>query len=119
MKELPQKQLVYETLHGMNHHFDQLLLDRLRLSELRLLKLDDLKGLASIIEETRAWINFELVELMQRREQEDWAKFSNLRLQWERKQEDPNDVVIKARRMTVGVREKHRNKGPERRRSKK
>jgi hypothetical protein len=119
MKELPQKQLVYETLHGMNHHFDQLLLDRLRLSELRLLKLDDLKGLASIIEETRAWINFELVELMQRREQEDWAKFSNLRLQWERKQEDPNDVVIKARRMTVRVREKHRNKGPERRRSKK
>ena len=119
MKELPQKQLVYETLHGMNQHFDQLLLDRLRLSELRLLKSDDLKGLASIIEETRAWINFELVELMERREQEDWAKFSNLRLQWERKHEDPNDVLIKARRLTGRAGEKHRNKEPEQRRQKK
>jgi hypothetical protein len=119
MKELPQKQLVYETLHGMNQHFDQLLLDRLRLSELRLLKSDDLKGLASIIEETRAWINFELVELMQRREQEDWAKFSGLRIQWERKHEDPNDVLIKARRLTSRAPEKHRNKTDGQRRPKK
>lgn len=118
MKELPQKQLVYETLHGMNQHFDQLLLDRLRLSEFRLLKSNDLKGLASIIEETRAWINFELMELMQGREQEDWAKFSNLRLQWERKLEDPNDVLINARRLT-GARERRRNKTGEQRRPKK
>jgi hypothetical protein len=106
MKELPQKQLVYETLHGVNQHFDQLLLDRQRLAELRLLKPDDLKGLASIIEETRAWINFELVELMERREQEDWAKFSHLRIQWERKHEDPNDVLIRARRLTERPRSK-------------
>lgn len=119
MKEPPQKQLVYETLHGMNQHFDQLLLDRLRLSEFRLLKSNDLKGLASIIEETRAWINFELMELMQGREQEDWAKFSNLRLQWERKQEDPNDVLIKARRVTSRAPERHRSKTDEQRRPKK
>jgi hypothetical protein len=118
MKELPQKQLVYEALHGMNQHFDQLLLDRLRLSELRLLKSDDLKGLASIVEETRAWINFELMELMQRREQEDWGKFSNVRIQWERKQEDPNDVLIKARRLTGRAREKHSSKAREQRRPK-
>jgi hypothetical protein len=119
MKELPQKQLVYETIHGMNQHFELLLLDRQRLGELRLLKSDDLKGLASIIEETRAWINFELVELMERREQEDWAKFSRLRIQWERKHEDPNDVLIKARRFTGRAREKHRNKTGEQRRPKK
>jgi hypothetical protein len=119
MKELPQKQLVYETLHGMNQHFDQLLLDRQRLADLRLLKPDDLKGLASIIEETRAWINFELVELMERREQEDWARFSHLRIQWERKHEDPNDVLIKARRLASRGREKHGNKTGEQRPPKK
>ena len=118
MKELPQKQLVYETLHGMNQHFDQLLLDRQRLAELRLLKSDDLKGLAWIVEETRAWINFELVELMERREQEDWARLSHLRIQWERKHEDPNDVLIKARRLT-GLTRENRNLPAEQRRPKK
>jgi hypothetical protein len=55
---------------------------------------------------------------MQRREQEDWAKFSNLRFQWERKHEDPNDVLIKAKRLTGRAREKHSNKAPEQRRPK-
>ena len=119
MKELPQKQLVYETLHGMNQHFDQLFLDRQRLGEFHLLKTDDLKGLGTIIEETRAWINFELVELMQRREQEDWARFSQLRIQWERKHEDPNDVLIKARQLSERAGEKHRNKTAKQPRSKK
>lgn len=98
-RQLPQKQLVYEALHGVNEHFDQLLVDRQRLADLRLLKPGDLKGLTSIIEETRAWINFELVEFMQRREEEDWAKFSHLRMLWERKHEDPNDVLVKANRL--------------------
>ena len=83
-----------------------------------MLKSDDLKGLASIIEETRAWINFELVDLMERRKQEDWAKFSNLRVQWERKHEDPNDVLINARRWTGRARERHPNKTREQRRPK-
>jgi hypothetical protein len=96
MKELPRKQFVYETLHTVNQHFDQLMLDRQRLAELRLLEQKDLKGLVSIIEETRAWINFELVEIMHQREQDDWAKFGRIRLRWERKYEDPEDVVIKA-----------------------
>jgi hypothetical protein len=98
-QQLPQKQLVYEALHGVNEHFDQLLVDRQRFADLGLLKPADLKGLASIIEETRAWINFKLVELMQRREEEDWAKYSHLRMLWERKHEDPNDILVKARRL--------------------
>jgi hypothetical protein len=96
----PQKQLIYGALHGINEHFDQLLLDRQRLGELNLLNPEDLKGLTSIIEEIRAWINFELVDLMERREQEDWAKFSLLRTRWERKHEDPNDLLVRARRLT-------------------
>jgi hypothetical protein len=52
-----------------------------------------------MVEETRACINFELVESMHSREQDDWARFGRLRLQWEKRYGDPNDVLIEAKRL--------------------
>ena len=50
----------------------------------------------AMVEETRACINFELVEAMHSREQDDWTRFGRLRLQCEKKYRDPNDVLIGA-----------------------
>ena len=51
-----------------------------------------------IVEETRAWANFEAVEALQHREQSDWARFSRLHRKSEKRQEDPNDLLLKAER---------------------
>lgn len=48
------------------------------------------------IEETRAWANFEIVEILHEREERDRAHFGGLRFQWEKRFEDPQDVLIQA-----------------------
>jgi len=41
----------------------------------------------------------ELAELLQMEEQDAWAYFGRLRRRWEKKREDPNDVLIEAARL--------------------
>src|SRR5258706_2369365 len=50
-----------------------------------------------VVKETRAWANFELVEILQQREQDDWTRFGRLHRRWEKKLQDPNDVLIEAK----------------------
>src|SRR5262245_5750026 len=91
-----QKLRVYETLHSLNQAFEQVLADFRRLEQSSFLRRDFMRHFQTVIEETRCWANFEIVEAMHSREQHDWAGYGIQRRRWDKRFEDPNDVVIKA-----------------------
>src|SRR5258708_26846874 len=97
-KTAPSKLHVYETLHALNQAFEQVLTDLGLLEELGF-RGGLLHEFRVVVEETRAWVNFELIETMQDREERDWARFGRLRYQKEKKLRDPNDVLIEAERL--------------------
>ena len=99
MKHAPQKLLAYQTLFTLNQAFESALADLQRLQRLPFFRLEFLREFQVMVEETRACINFELVEAMHSREQDDWTRFGRLRQQWEKRYRDPNDVLIEAERL--------------------
>lgn len=88
---------VYETLQALNHGFEQILVDLGSLQKLGF-RSEFLAACRVIVEETRAWTNFEVVEVLQRREQTDWERFSRMRREQEKLLEDPHDLLLKAER---------------------
>jgi hypothetical protein len=99
MKHLAAREPVYESLHALNHDFERVLAELARLQELGLFDRDLGNILRIVVQETRAWANFESVEALQMREQDDWAHFGRLHRRWEKKLEDPYDVIIEAKRL--------------------
>jgi hypothetical protein len=95
----PQKLRVYETLHSLNQGFEQVLTDLVRLQEFPCFRREPLGHFQVLVEETRAWANFELLEVLHGREQDDWTRFGRLRRAWDKRYRDPNDVLIEAERL--------------------
>src|SRR5216684_796376 len=104
MKHAPRKLLAYQTLFTLNQAFENVLADLQRLQRLPLFRREFLQEFQVMVEETRACINFELVEAMHSREQDDWARFGRLRIQWEKRYRDRNDVLIEAERLNEKLR---------------
>jgi len=117
MKPASKKLLVYEVLHGLNQEFEQVLTELGRLGKLGFRR-ELLAEFRVVVEETRAWANFEVVETIHGREERDWFRFGRLHRQWEKKLFDPNDVLIEAERLKEkrrkvavqrATKKKHRN----------
>ena len=89
---------LYEILYNLNQGFEQVLHQLQQLEKLGLRR-QAWKAFAVMVEETRAEINFELVERLAEREQSDWTYFGRLRQQREKKYRDPQDVLIEAERL--------------------
>jgi hypothetical protein len=71
------------------------------------------------LEELRAWAIFELTEDLHERAQDDWARYGRLRIRWEDKFRDPNDVLAEAERLKKkladeAAKKKAGNKNPKR-----
>jgi len=94
--EQSQKLRVYETLHSLNEAFEQILTDFRHLQEFPFFNRESLRHFQVVVEETRAWANFDVAEVMHSREQSDWARFGGARQQWEKRFADPDDVLIEA-----------------------
>ena len=98
-----EKTLAYETLAAINRHFEQVLQDLDRLRELGLVDSrfhrESLQACQAMIEETRAWLNFGVLEVLRDREEGDRAYFGRIRYQWEKKFEDPQDLLIRAKEL--------------------
>src|SRR5712671_1588229 len=97
MKQPATRLPVYEILHALNRDFEQVLAELARLHELGMFNRDLENILRIVVKETRAWANFELVEILLQREQDDWTRFGRLHRRWEKKLQDPNDVLIEAK----------------------
>src|SRR5712692_2606987 len=96
LKHHREKLPIYETIHAMNRDFEQVLADLEKLGKMGLFKPFLSNIFRIMVEETRTHANFELIEVMQEVEQDDWAHFGRLRRQWEKTWEDPNDVLLEA-----------------------
>src|SRR5712692_3429744 len=104
MKHAPQKLLAYQTLFTLNQAFENVLADLQRLQQLPFFRREFLREFEVMVEETRACVNFELVEAMHSREQNDWTRYGRLRQQGEKRYLDPNDVIIEAERLKKKLR---------------
>jgi len=111
MKHSPQKLLAYQTLFTLNQAFESVLADLHRLQRLPFFRLEFLREFHVMVEETRACINFELVEALHSREQDDWTRFGRLRQKWEKRYRDPNDVLIEAERLKKKLRKSAGKRG--------
>jgi hypothetical protein len=107
----PEKTAAYGTLCLINQSFEGVLVDLDSLERLTLfhgrLQREFIKACRITVEETRAWANFEITEVLNGCEERDWTRFGRLRRQLERKLEDPKDALIDAAR----VKRKPRRKG--------
>jgi len=98
---------VYESLNALNHDFECVLAELARLHELGMFNRDLANILRIVVKETRAWANFELVEILQQREQADWTRFGRLH----------NDTLNKAksflakRRKAAGKKRRRKPRG--------
>jgi ABC-type uncharacterized transport system ATPase subunit len=90
---------VYENLYALNRDFGQVLADLSRLQELGVFQRDLGSIIGVVVQETRAWANMALAEVLQMREQDDRGWFGRVHRRWEKKREDPNDVLIEAARL--------------------
>ena len=90
---------VYENLHALNRDFGQVLSDLARLQELGVFQHDRGNIISVVVKETRAWANLELVELLQMQEEDAWAYFGRLHRRWDKKWEDPNDILLEAKQL--------------------
>jgi len=99
MKHVTAREPVYESLHALNHDFEGVLAELARLHEFGMFNQDLTNILRGFVKETRAWANFELLQILLLREQDDLARFRRLRKRWLKKLQDPNDVPIKAKRL--------------------
>ena len=95
-KSVP-KALVYEGLATLNRDFEQVLGDLERLEKLGTFpqrwQREFLKTWRATLEETRAWANFEVVEILHQREERDWVDFARIRQRSDKPLERPANVV--------------------------
>src|SRR5260370_27593810 len=111
VKSTPQKLRAYEILFTLNQAFEQVLANLRSLQKVPFFRSKFLQEFQVMVEETRACINFELVETMHSREQDDWARFGRLRQKWEKRYRDPNDVLIEAERLKKKLRKSAGKRG--------
>jgi hypothetical protein len=90
---------VYENLYALNRDFGQVLADLARLQELGVFQHDRFNIFRIMVQETRAWVNMVVAELLQMREEDDLGWFGRLHRRWEKKREDPNDVLREAKHL--------------------
>jgi hypothetical protein len=95
-KRPSQKLRVSEILYSLNQGFEQVLADLRRLQQFPFFRREFLGEFRVMVEETRAWANFDVLETMHGRELDDWTRFGRLRHRWEKKYRDPDDVLIEA-----------------------
>ena len=108
---------VYENLYALNRDFGQVLADLARLQELGVFPRDIGSILPIVVQQTRAWANQELVEVLQPLEQDERAWFGRVHDRWEKRLKDPNDVLLEARQLLEKRRRKAaRKKGQRKRR---
>jgi hypothetical protein len=99
-KRPTEKTAIYQTLNTLNEHFAQVLLDLGKLGKLGIFRSrfqrESLSTACATLEETRAWMNFEILQTLYDWEQGDRAAFGRVRIGFERKYEDPHDALLKA-----------------------
>jgi hypothetical protein len=90
------KAQAYEALAIFNRDVERVLEDLERLEALGLLpqrwQRRFLRVWRATLEETRAWTNFELVDVLGQKEEREWVRFARIRLRAEKSSEPTEDA---------------------------
>jgi hypothetical protein len=84
---------VYESLASLNRHFHEILIELEVVKSLGLLRRALVEEVKASVEETRAWANFEMVDVMYLREEAAWARFSRIRRKLEQRNQNPSSAT--------------------------
>jgi hypothetical protein len=109
VKTPSQKLQAYEALHALNRGFGEVLEGLTRIIGLGFRR-QLVRHFQVMVEETRAWANFELTATLHEREERDWARYGRLRNRWVKRLRDPNDALIAAERLSQGGRKRSARK---------
>jgi hypothetical protein len=97
----PPKALVYDALATLNRDFEQVLDDLQWFEALRVFPCrwqhKSLKAWRATLEETRAWANFEIIEVLHQREEREWVGFGRIRQRSEKPSGIPAHVSVPAK----------------------
>jgi len=104
-----EKTSAYETLFALNRDLEGVLVHFNRLEELGFRR-EYMRAFRVIVEETRAGANVEAWETLYNRELSDWSHFGHVRRRWEKKYEDPADVLIEAKHMEERLRRQQKKR---------
>ena len=94
-----QKSLIYESLNALNQSMEQVLEHLHRLKELGILSANSVENQKILAEEFRAGVNHAIVDKLNSREEEDWAKFGKLRMERDVNKRGVGDIGIRSRRI--------------------
>jgi hypothetical protein len=105
------KVFVYDALATLNRDFEQVVVDLERLEGLcifpRRWQRQFLKVWRATLEETRAWVNFEVVEVLHQKEEREWTSLARIRQRSEKPSEPSADRLDHVK---SGVRKSQRRK---------
>lgn len=108
-RPLPTKLRVYEALYSLNRGFEATLLSLEQLERMGMFRLDHLNAFKVVLEHTRAEANNELIQSLSDYEQEESARFDQMRREWEDQRKDPDDVFFHARDRKQEIKEQIKN----------
>ncbi len=92
-----QKLHIYEGIYNLNRAFHATLLSLERLENLGFFRSEYLNAFKIELEYTRANANDELMEILHEHESDEAGRFEQMRKEWEKQFEDPDDVFFAAR----------------------
>src|SRR5712672_160859 len=84
----------YEALYDLNRSFETTIQVLARLETLKFFRAEYLDALRTWLEYARAQANEELIDTLQSYEQDDSARLDEAQREWEKQQQDPNDVLL-------------------------
>jgi hypothetical protein len=94
-KPTQEKAALYKVIAKINRDFERVIADLEQLQALGFRK-ERMTAFSVKVEELRSWVNSELLETQHDRELTDWARFGRLNRRWQKRYQDPNDVVLEA-----------------------
>lgn len=86
----------YEALYDLNRGFEATIQVLARLETLKFFRAEYLDALKTRLEYARAQANEELIDTLQSYEREDSGRLEEAQREWEKQQQDPNDVLLAA-----------------------
>ncbi len=92
-----QKLQIYEGIYNLNRAFHATLLSLEGLENLGFFRSEYLNAFKIELEYTRANANDELMEILHEHELDEAGRFEQMRKEWEKQFEDPDDVFFTAR----------------------
>jgi|SRR5579859_252167 len=94
---LPVRYPVYQAISELNNCLEQAINKLEQLADFNFFRRDYLQACQVMVEEIRALANHELIDILSQREFGNAAYYERLRLRWQNRSKDPNEILFDAK----------------------